>query len=107
MIQVPCPYCGLRNASEFRWVGEMNHRPDPNRTTPEEWRDYLYMNHNPAGWTTETCYHRAGCRQYFVVERHTMTNELRAARRPAAQLRREADGDRPEVRNEEAAGGKS
>jgi hypothetical protein len=46
---------------------------------------------NPAGWTTETWFHRAGCRQHFVVERHTVTNEVRTSRLPAAQLRDRED----------------
>ena len=80
MILVPCPHCGPRNASEFAYVGERHRRPDPNQTTPEQWRSYLYLRDNPAGWTTETWLHRAGCRRYLVVERHTATNEIRAAR---------------------------
>ena len=87
MILVPCPYCGPRNASEFRYVGELSTRPDPNVTGVEEWRAFLYTRANPAGWTTETWFHSAGCRQHFVVERHTVTNEVRASRLPAAQLR--------------------
>lgn len=78
MILVPCPYCGPRNASEFRWCGESGRRPDQNLATPQEWRTYLYMRRNPAGWTTETWYHRAGCRRYFKAERHTVTNDIRA-----------------------------
>ena len=46
MILVPCPYCGPRNASEFRWCGEVKSRPDSNRATPEQWRDYLYLKSN-------------------------------------------------------------
>jgi heterotetrameric sarcosine oxidase delta subunit len=91
MILLPCPYCGLRNAAEFRYVGEVSERPDPNETGVEEWRSYLYARNNQAGWTTETWYHSAGCRQHFVVERHTMTNELRASRPPGAQLRDESE----------------
>ena len=87
MILLPCPYCGPRSASEFRYVGELSARPDPNATSVEEWRTFLYTRLNPAGWTTETWFHRAGCRQHFVVERHTVTNEVRASRLPAAQLR--------------------
>jgi sarcosine oxidase subunit delta len=87
VILLPCPYCGPRNASEFRYVGEVSARPDPNATSVEEWRTFLYTRLNPAGWTTETWFHRAGCRQHFVVERHTVTNEVRASRLPAAQLR--------------------
>ena len=90
MIRIPCPHCGPRNALEFRYVGEVSERPDPNETGIEEWRTFLYTRNNPAGWTTETWYHSAGCRQHFVVERHTVTNEVRASR-PPAQLRDEQE----------------
>jgi sarcosine oxidase subunit delta len=91
MILLPCPYCGPRNASEFRYVGEVSERPDPNETGVEEWRAYLYARSNPAGWTAETWFHSAGCRQHFVSERHTVTNEVRASQPPAAQLRNESE----------------
>ena len=80
MILVPCPNCGLRNASEFRWCGELQPRPDSNRASPEQWRDYLYLKSNSAGWITETWYHREGCGRYFRTERHTLTNEIRVTR---------------------------
>jgi heterotetrameric sarcosine oxidase delta subunit len=86
VILLPCPYCGSRNASEFRYVGELSTRPDPNATGAKEWRAFMYMRANPADWTTETWFHRAGCRQHLVVERHTVTNEVRTSRLPAAQL---------------------
>jgi heterotetrameric sarcosine oxidase delta subunit len=89
VILLPCPYCGPRNASEFHYVGELSQRPEPNGTNPEEWRAFLYLRENPAGWTTETWFHRAGCRQHFVVERHTVTNEVRDARLPDARGREE------------------
>lgn len=83
MILLPCPHCGPRNASEFRYLGETLERPDPNTSGTEEWRAYLYLKRNPAGWTTETWLHRAGCRRFLTVERHTVTNEVRAVE-PAA-----------------------
>ena len=86
MILLPCPYCGPRNASEFRYVGEVSERPDPNETDVEDWRVFLYARDNPAGWTTETWFHSAGCRQHLVAERHTTTNEVRVSRLPEAQL---------------------
>jgi heterotetrameric sarcosine oxidase delta subunit len=42
-----------------------------------EWRTYLYLRENPAGWVTETWYCRSGCRRYFTIERNTATNEIR------------------------------
>ena len=80
MILLPCPYCGPRNASEFRYVGEVSERPDPNETGIGEWRAFLYARNNPAGWTTETWYHSAGCRQHLIIERHTVTNEVRSSK---------------------------
>ena len=94
MILLPCPYCGPRNVSEFRYVGELSERPDPNVAGAGEWRAFLYVRDNPAGWTAETWFHRAGCRQHFVVERHTVTNEVRASRLPAAQLLRGGQEER-------------
>src|ERR1700683_1393114 len=78
MILVPCPYCGPRNASEFRWGGEIKPRPDPNSATKEQWRDYLYLRRNATGWITETWCHQAGCGRSFRSERHATTNEIRA-----------------------------
>lgn len=82
MILVPCPHCGPRNASEFRYLGEERPRPVPATTTQSEWRAYLYVKKNPAGWTTETWFHALGCRAFFHVQRHTVTNEFRAAAHP-------------------------
>ena len=79
MILVPCPHCGPRNASEFRWVGESRRRPVVGNVTPVAWRTYLYLRRNVAGWTVEGWYHRAGCRRYFRAERNTVTNEFRPA----------------------------
>lgn len=78
MILLPCPHCGFRNSSEFRYAGEHRVRPDPNETGVREWRAYLYEQSNDAGWTTETWFHRAGCGRYLTVERHTVSNEVRA-----------------------------
>lgn len=98
MILVPCPHCGPRNASEFRWVGEVRQRPDPHAATPAQWRRYLYLRRNAAGWSNETWFHRAGCGRYFVVERNTVSNEFRA---PSAT--REAAADQPEPPPADAA----
>ena len=68
-------------------MGEGTARPDPGTAAIRVWRDYLYVRSNPAGWTTENWFHRAGCRRYFTVERHTVTNAVRDSRRPAAQTR--------------------
>ena len=86
MLLVPCPNCGPRNAADLSYGGESQVRPDPNTTTPEQWRDYLYLENNPAGWLKENWYCRSGCRRYFSLERHTATNEFRNPPMPVAKL---------------------
>lgn len=53
------------------------------------------MRDNPAGWTVETWYCRAGCRRYFVIERHTVTNEVRGSAPPWRQLGSDTAMERP------------
>lgn len=78
MILIPCPNCGPRNVAEFSYDGESTARPDPNTASQEQWRAYLYEKRNPAGWITESWFHRAGCGRFLKVERDTITNEVRA-----------------------------
>jgi heterotetrameric sarcosine oxidase delta subunit len=86
MILLPCPWCGPRVASEFAHIGEVSVRPDPGRATPAQWRGYLYLRANPCGWTSETWYHRMGCRRFITVERHTETNEIRSVSAAGAEV---------------------
>jgi heterotetrameric sarcosine oxidase delta subunit len=79
MFRIPCPYCGPRDATEFRHQGETRTRPDPRSTTREQWRAYLYENDNLAGWVRETWYHALGCRRFISVARNTTTNETKPA----------------------------
>ncbi len=50
MMMLPCPWCGPRDAGEFRQAGELVPRPDPARANPEQWRAYLYLRANARGW---------------------------------------------------------
>jgi sarcosine oxidase, subunit delta len=86
MILLTCPWCGPRNVSEFAYGGSLVDRPDPADATPREWRDYLYLRDNTRGWVTERWYHRAGCRQFFVVERDTVTDQTRDPRTGTVNL---------------------
>lgn len=77
MLQISCPHCGVRNSSEFRHAGERRTRPDVATVSPEQWRSYLYLRANVAGWVSEQWYHSMGCRRFISIERNTMTNETR------------------------------
>jgi sarcosine oxidase, subunit delta len=77
MLLILCPNCGPRNSDEFTYQGEVRHRPAVNDTDPAEWRRYLYMKSNLADWVSERWFHVSGCRRYLMLERHTVTNEIR------------------------------
>lgn len=79
MLLIQCPHCGPRNADEYSFGGEASSRPGPN-PSPAAWRTYLYEKDNVAGWQTEQWFHVSGCRRFLVVERHTVTNEIRMVR---------------------------
>lgn len=77
---IPCPHCGPRSVYEFRFGGEVRKRPAP-EADAATWAEYLHVRRNAAGVQTEWWFHRAGCRQWFQAERHTVTNHvLRAFR---------------------------
>jgi heterotetrameric sarcosine oxidase delta subunit len=86
LILIPCPHCGPRNSDEFAHWGEETTRPSVEGIGPPAWRAYLYLRRNQAGWTTETWFHRFGCARYFVAERNTVTNEVRATRLAGGEM---------------------
>lgn len=77
MMLLDCPNCGPRSVSEFRYGGEARPRPQT-EADPEVWTKYVYYRRNPSSHLTEWWYHRAGCRRWFLAERHTETHEVRA-----------------------------
>ena len=79
MLLIHCPHCGPRNANEYSFGGERSIRPEPD-PSPAAWRTYLYEQDNVAGWQTEQWFHVSGCRRFLVVERNTVTNEIRMVR---------------------------
>ncbi len=81
MLLISCPHCGPRNSDEFSFGGELTSRPAPGADTAE-WRRYLYDRRNVADWQEERWFHVSGCRRFLVVERHTVSNEIRSVRDP-------------------------
>ena len=72
---VRCPQCGARSVYEFRFGGEVKHRPAPDAPEPD-WTHYIYNRANEAGVQKEWWFHRSGCRQWFQAVRNTVTNEM-------------------------------
>jgi sarcosine oxidase subunit delta len=78
---VPCPNCGPREALEFSPGGETSQRAGP-AADSRELAAYLFFRENANGWQTEWWFHRDGCGEWFLAERHTATNEIRRSYRP-------------------------
>jgi len=86
MLVIMCPYCGPRNSSEFTFYGEMTSRP-PVDSDAQSWRRYLYDKRNVAGWQQERWFHSSGCRRFLLMERNTITNEIRGVEDVAGSWR--------------------
>ena len=90
-MRIPCPYCGLRDASEFTYGEDGNVvRPDPEKDNEQAWTDYVYQRTNPRGPHNELWHHTAGCRQWLRVVRDTMSHAI--LRVEAVQTGNSADG---------------
>jgi heterotetrameric sarcosine oxidase delta subunit len=78
MLRIQCPYCGLRDQTEFRYGGEASRvRPhDPDGISDREWADYLFYRVNPKGPLQERWVHSYGCGQWFIAVRDTLTHEI-------------------------------
>ncbi len=70
-----CPNCGTREVTDFGFGGEMIERPS-SRPTWRELNTFNYFRKNVAGVQREWWYHRSGCRDWFIAERDTRTNEV-------------------------------
>ena len=80
MLLIPCPWCGPRDETEFRYGGQAGivTPPDPDAIDDTAWADYLFMRDNPKGPFAERWVHSAGCRKWFNVIRDTATYRIAA-----------------------------
>jgi heterotetrameric sarcosine oxidase delta subunit len=81
MLRIPCPYCGTRDESEFRFGGESHVERPGLEVSDAEWADYLFNQNNPKGLHYERWCHTYGCSQWFNVVRDTLTHEIYAVYR--------------------------
>ena len=77
-----CPNCGPREVTDFGFGGEVSARPEGKPST-RELNSYVYFRRNVAGAQREWWVHRSGCRQWFLAERDTTTNEVSWTALPA------------------------
>jgi len=78
MLQIDCPWCGLRDEAEFSYGGEAHivRPPEPATLSDAEWAEYLFMRSNTKGLFLERWNHAHGCRRWFNAKRNTATNQF-------------------------------
>ena len=76
-MRIPCPWCGPRDYSEFRYGGDATkQRPGHGDTDAKIWHEYYFLFDNPKGQHDEYWQHVLGCRQWFKLTRNTTSNEI-------------------------------
>jgi heterotetrameric sarcosine oxidase delta subunit len=82
MLRIKCPFCGVRDQTEFRYGGEATRRrPEhPEQASDQEWAEYLFYRENPKGRLLERWVHAYGCRQWFNIVRDTVSHDIIEAR---------------------------
>jgi methylglutamate dehydrogenase subunit B len=83
MLRIPCPWCGVRDESEFRYRGDATRQRPAGDAGIDAFNAYVYERDNPRDWHCEWWLHVAGCRRLLKVVRHTLTHEVRSVE-PAA-----------------------
>jgi sarcosine oxidase subunit delta len=80
MLQIKCPWCGLRDETEYHYGGQAHvaYPEDPAALSDEEWAEYLFYRDNPKGPFAERWVHSGGCRKWFNAIRDTRTYEVLA-----------------------------
>jgi len=80
LLRIPCPWCGERDYTEFRYGSDASKkRPDHADMSATTWHDYVFVFDNPKGAHLEYWQHVLGCRQWLILERDTARNEVRHA----------------------------
>lgn len=75
-MRINCPYCGLRDRREFYVKGSaealwpVQDSGDLDKA--------LYLRANPAGVIRELWHHEAGCRAWLIIERDTVTHDIKS-----------------------------
>ena len=83
MLRIPCPWCGERDETEFRYRGDATRARPAGEADTAAFAAYVYERDNPLGWHAEWWLHVAGCRQLLKVVRHTLTHEIHGVLGPA------------------------
>ncbi|MEL6476906.1 MAG: sarcosine oxidase subunit delta [Pseudomonadota bacterium] len=80
MLRIRCPFCGLRDHTEFTFIGDASVQMPALDASEKAWFEAVFLRDNPRGPSQELWQHSQGCRSYVIVERDTLTHEITATR---------------------------
>ena len=80
MLRIPCPFCGIRDHSEFSYGGDGSIVYPALDASMQDWHDAVFLRQNIRGVQTETWHHVSGCRMWLLVERDTMSHEIHSVK---------------------------
>jgi heterotetrameric sarcosine oxidase delta subunit len=83
MLRIPCPWCGERDETEFRYRGDASRSRPAGDAGVAAFCTYVFERDNPRGWHVEWWLHVGGCRQLLKVVRHTVSHEIHWVGAPA------------------------
>ena len=78
MLRIDCPWCGVRDETEFRYRGDASLPRSGPGASLAECCAQTYERANPSGWHLEWWLHVGGCRKLLRLVRHTLTHEIHA-----------------------------
>lgn len=76
MIRIACPFCGVRDHSEFSYEGDATVVYPALDASEDAWFDAVFLRENPRGPHREFWRHGYGCGAFLEVHRHTVTHEI-------------------------------
>ena len=80
MIRIHCPFCGLRDHSEFSYGGDGSIEYPELDASVDDWLEAVFERENLDGVQLETWQHLHGCRMWIIVERDTTTHKIHSVR---------------------------
>jgi sarcosine oxidase subunit delta len=77
MLRIDCPFCGLRDETEFSYGGDASRaRPALEESSETVWNTYVFLRSNPKGLHEEYWFHQHGCRSWLRVTRDMITHDI-------------------------------
>lgn len=76
MIRIDCPFCGVRDHTEFSYEGDATVEYPALDASQDAWFEAVFLRDNPRGPHKELWRHIYGCGTFLEVERDTLTHEI-------------------------------